>query len=615
MGGYVELAKKGNGEGSGRSDVSNTQEGYVRLNRPGEKGKMQSNSLDPKVEAQFAAGKGGYRTVPFIIANESFERTADVAAHVNLWAYMTERYNYTLARASTLLFLWGGMSHFLPTFGAFISDTYLGRYNVIAAASVLSILGMGLLWLTDVVKPLQPKLCHLKIKDNCDHGTATQLGALFLSFALMSFGSGGIRAISISFGADQIDRPQDPTNKRRMQSFLNLYYASVGIAIGVGVTILVWIQEEIGWGWGFGVPVLLMLISTVAFFVGSHFYVKKEPKKSLLTGFAKVISAYLKKKHLSLPPNVSDGQYLCESEAEFSAPTERLRFLNKACLIIDSAQDLNPDGSATDTWNLCTVQQVEELKALIKIIPIWSACIMMSVAATQRTFPNKQARSMDRRIIPGSNFEVPAASFNVFTVLTMTIWVSTYDRLIVPFVAKYTKYKHGIPIKQQMAVGLVFTCMATTVAACVERMRRAKAISEALAEKTGKAAIVHVSAAWLIPQYCLFGLAEGFNSIGQINFYYSQFPKSMSSIGISLHQLEVAVGNLLGSALVEMVDAATKTGGKTSWLGDMINQAHYDYYYWILTGLGILNICYYLVCSSYYGPADRDEEDDGHRLH
>ncbi|KAK6941499.1 Proton-dependent oligopeptide transporter family [Dillenia turbinata] len=484
-----------------------------------------------------------------------------------------------------------------------------------AGSSGLGTVGMGLLWLTEIVKPLQPEFCHLIIKDNCNHGTAMQLGALFLSFALMSLGSGGIRAISIAFGADQIDRPQEPTNKRRIQSFLNLYYASVGIAIGVAVTILVWIQEKIGWGWGFGTPVLLMLISTVAFLVGSHLYVKKEPKKSLLTGFAKVISAYLKKKHLLLPPNISDGHYLCENESAFSAPTERLRFLNKACLIVDSVQDLNPDGSARDSWSLCSVQQVEELKALIKIIPIWSACIMMSVAATQRTFPNKQARSMDRRIIPGSNFEVPAASFNIFIVLTMTIWVCTYDRLIVPLMAKYTKYKHGIPIKHQMALGLVFTCMATTVAACVERMRRGRAISEGLADKTGKAAIVDMSAAWLIPQHCLFGLAEGLNSVGQINFYYSQFPKSMSSIGISLHQLEVAVGNLLGSALVEIVDAATKIGGKTSWLGDMINQAHYDHYYWILTGLSILNIFYYLICSRCYGPVDRDKEDEGHCFH
>ncbi|KAK6941498.1 hypothetical protein RJ641_026875 [Dillenia turbinata] len=142
MGGYAEMAKRGNEKGSNRSNVANTQEGDARLNRPGEKGKMQNKSLDPKVDAQFAAGKGGYRTIPFIIVNESFERTADVAAHANLWAYMTERYNYTLARASSLLFLWGGVSSFLPTLGAFISDTYLGRYNVIAVASVLSVLHM-----------------------------------------------------------------------------------------------------------------------------------------------------------------------------------------------------------------------------------------------------------------------------------------------------------------------------------------------------------------------------------------------------------------------------------------------------------------------------------------
>ncbi|KAK6944950.1 Proton-dependent oligopeptide transporter family [Dillenia turbinata] len=545
-----------------------------------------------------------------VLANESFERTANVAAHANLWLYMTEWYNYSLARASSLLFLWGGISHVLPTFGAFLSDTYFGRYNVIAVASVLSVMGFGLLWLTAVVEPLRPEICHLVIKDRCSHGTLVQLGVLFLSFVLMSLGAGGIRAISIAFGADQIDRPENPNNKRTTQSFLNLYYASVGVAIGVAVTLLAWVQEEFDWGWGFGIPVVLMLISTVFFFVGSPLYIKKEPKKSLLTGFAKVISSYSKKRYLYLPANVSDGWYLCNKDAEYVEPTERLRFLNKACIIIDPAKDLNLDGSAKDPWSLCTVQQVEEFKALIKVIPIWSSCIMMSMASTQHTFPIRQAKSMDRDIT--SKFQFPAASFIVFTVITMTTWVCTYDRLIVPFIAKYTKNKHGIPVMGQMGIGLVFTCMATAVAAWVESIRRERAIREGLANKN---AIVHMSAMWLIPQYCLLGLAEGFNSIAQINFYYSQFPKSMSSIGVSLHQLEVAVGNLLGSALVEIVDRATKTGGRTSWLSDMINKAHYDYYYWLLSGIGVLNVFYFLACSAAYGPADKDDEEETHRLY
>lgn len=91
------------------------------------------------------------------------------------------------------------------------------------------------------------------------------------------------------------------------------------------------------------------------------------------------------------------------------------RFLNKACIVGNVEEELTPDGVALDPWNLCTVNQVEELKSLIKVIPIWSTGIMMSVTTTQLTFPVLQAGSMDRHIT--SNFQVPAGSFGTFTVI------------------------------------------------------------------------------------------------------------------------------------------------------------------------------------------------------
>jgi len=35
-------------------------------------------------------------------------------------------------------------------------------------------------------------------------------------------------------------------------------------------------------------------------------------------------------------------------------------------------QDIASDGLAINHWSLCTVDQVEELKAIIKVIPLWS---------------------------------------------------------------------------------------------------------------------------------------------------------------------------------------------------------------------------------------------------
>lgn len=288
-----------------------------------------------------------------------------------------------------------------------------------------------------------------------------------------------------------------------------------------------------------------------------------------------------------------------------------LRFLNKACLIKDP-KDLTPEGMATKPWSLCTVKQVEELKALIKVLPIWSTGIMISVNInSQHSFPVLQATTMNRDFIAG--FKIPEGSFIVFGVLTMTIWVAIYDRLIVPILSKYTKRPRGLSYKQRMGIGLVLSCLATTVAALVEKNRRRTAINEGFSNKPF--GVVSMSAMWLVPQYCLIGLAEGFNIIGQIEFYYSQFPKSMTSIAMALFSLGLGLGNLIGSFIIEILDNLTKKGGHVSWVTNNLNKGHYDYYYWILTILGVANFFYYIICSWAYGSCeDKKIWDEGNGL-
>lgn len=62
------------------------------------------------------------------------------------------------------------------------------------------------------------------------------------------------------------------------------------------------------------------------------------------------------------------------------------------------------------SWKLYTVEEVEDLKTLLKIIPLWSSSILLS--ATIGVFMSLvllEALTMDKHL--GKNFEVPAASF------------------------------------------------------------------------------------------------------------------------------------------------------------------------------------------------------------
>ncbi|PIA42653.1 hypothetical protein AQUCO_02000238v1 [Aquilegia coerulea] len=549
--------------------------------------KMEVFSIENDTTNVASKPKGGLVTMPFIIANESLEKVASVGLHPNMIFYLMKGYHMSNASGTSILHLWQALSNFLPIVGAFLSDSYFGRFQVVALGSISSFLGVILLWLTTMIPQAKPP--------TGEQPNSGQLALLFSSFLLMSIGAGGVRPCSIAFGADQfITKEENPNNERILQTYFNWYYASVGLSFVIAVTILVYIQDHFGWKLGFGIPVILMSLSILTFFLGSHLYVKVNANNSLFNGLAQVMVVAFKNRSLPYPANC---KYHCSKGSDIVLPSQNLRFLNKACIIKDPENDINPDGSTSKPWNLCTVEQVEALKSLIRILPIWSTGIISYLIITQFSFGSLQAKSMDRHLT--SNFQIPPASYGVFGIITLTLWASTYDRLVVPLLAKLTGHPRGITNQARMGIGLLLTVVAMVIAALVENIRRSKAIAEGLADING--GIVGMSAFWLVPQYCVVGLADALQGVGQIEFFYSQLPKNMASLAMALCALNNAFAGLLGSFLVKTVDRITKHGGKQSWVASNPNKGHFDFFYWLLAILCAANFLYYLLCCWAYG--------------
>ncbi|ERM98647.1 hypothetical protein AMTR_s00109p00102920 [Amborella trichopoda] len=161
----------------------------------------------------------------------------------------------------------------------------------------------------------------------------------------MSIGAGGIRPCSLAFGANQIDRSENnPKTHSVLQTFFNWYYVSVALPLMTAVTVIVYIQEVKGWVVCFGVPVILMAISSLLFVIGSRNYVKQEVQGSVFTGLFQMVVAAIEKKHQVLPLDNLDLYY--HKGSKLATPTQYVRQLNKACMITNPTEDLNPDGSA-----------------------------------------------------------------------------------------------------------------------------------------------------------------------------------------------------------------------------------------------------------------------------
>lgn len=128
------------------------------------------------------------------------------------------------------------------------------------------------------------------------------------------------------------------------------------------------------------------------------------------------------------------------------------------------------------------------------------------------------------------------------------------------------------------------------VAGLVECKRKNSALSNG--------GISPMTVLWLAPQLVLMGIAEAFNTVGQIEFYNKQFPEHI--LAGSLSFFTVAGANYLSTVLVNIIRKVTARHGRTSWLTDDINRGKLDYYYYSIAILGAFNFFYFLICSHYY---------------
>lgn len=80
-----------------------------------------------------------------VAGNETFEKLGTIGTLSNLMVYLTTVFNMKSITAATLINFFSGTTNIAPLVGAFLSDTYFGRYKTLGFASVSSLLVINLL--------------------------------------------------------------------------------------------------------------------------------------------------------------------------------------------------------------------------------------------------------------------------------------------------------------------------------------------------------------------------------------------------------------------------------------------------------------------------------------
>ncbi|XVF08247.1 hypothetical protein REPUB_Repub06bG0210200 [Reevesia pubescens] len=533
---------------------------------------------------------GNWKSCRFILGNECCERLAYYGMSTNLVNYLQQRLNQGSVTASNNVTNWSGTCYITPLIGAFLADAYLGRYWTIGSFSIIYVLGMTLLTLSASVPGLKPS-CN---GDVC-HATEGQTAVFFVALYMIALGTGGIKPCVSSFGADQFDETDD-IEREKKSSFFNWFYFSINIGALIASSVLVWIQMNVGWGWGFGIPAVAMAIAVVFFFSGSRLYRLQKPGGSPLTRIFQVIVSSIRKGDVKVPADKSLLYETADEECNIQGSqklehTDKLKFFDKAAV---ETQNDYVKGSI-NPWRLCTVTQVEELKSIIRLLPIWASVIVFATVYGQMsTMFVLQGNTMDQHM--GPKFKIPSASLSLFDTLSVIFWAPVYDKLIVPFVRKLTGKERGFTPLQRIGIGLAISIFAMVTAGILEVVR----LEIVRKNNYYDLEYIPMSIFWQIPQYFIVGCAEVFTFIGQLEFFYDQAPDAMRSLGSALSLTTVAVGNYLSTLLVTIVTKLTTSNGKPGWIPDNLNRGHLDHFYWLLAGLSLVNLAVYLWIAKQY---------------
>ncbi|KAJ1275237.1 hypothetical protein BS78_05G121200 [Paspalum vaginatum] len=540
---------------------------------------------------------GSMKAAVFVLGIQAFEMMAIAAVGNNLITYVFGEMHFPLSQAANIVTNFIGTVFLLSLLGGFLSDSYLGSFWTMLIFGFVELSGFILLAVQAHLPQLRPPPCDMMAaaaggQQACEKAGGAKAGIFFAALYLVALGSGCLKPNIIAHGADQFRRGS-AGDARRLSSYFNAAYFSFCVGELVALTVLVWVQTRSGMDVGFGVSAAAMAVGLVSLVAGVAFYRNKPPQGSIFTPIAKVFVAAVTKRKQVCPSTATmqaiAGHDMSVNTTNNICHINKFRFLDKACV---KAQD-GPGGSSAgkeSPWGLCTPAEVEQVKLLLCVVPIFACTIVFNTILAQlQTFSVQQGSAMDTRL--AASFHVPPASLQAIPYVIMVALVPAYEAAFVPAMRRLTGVATGITPLQRIGVGLFAVTFSMVAAALVEARRRHAAAAE------GRL----LSIFWMAPQFLVFGLSEMFTAVGLIEFFYRQSLAGMQAFLTSMTYCSYSFGFYLSSVLVSLVNRITSTAAGNGWLANNdLNKDRLDFFYWLLATLSILNFFNYLFWARWY---------------
>lgn len=257
---------------------------------------------------------GGWKAAGLILGNQVLAIFALYGVLVNLVLFLTRVLRESNAPAANDVSKWIGTLYLFSLVGAFLSDSYWGRYKTSVVFQVIFLVGLVILSLTTHMLLLKPTGCG-DVNLMCEKPSFPKIVLFYISLYTIALGYGGYQPSIVTFGADQFDE-QDSIEGLSKVAYFSWFYLALDLGCLFPNTVLAYFEDTGNWLLGFWMATGSAALSLIIFLAGTPCYRHFRPGGNPIPRFAQVFVAAIRKWNLRAP---SQGNKLYELPSKESA--------------------------------------------------------------------------------------------------------------------------------------------------------------------------------------------------------------------------------------------------------------------------------------------------------